>query len=131
MAMTLPDKPTILVVEDDDQTALFIRYFLEKEGYLVRHASDGKQAEEFIAAQPAPDLVTLDIDLPHARGDDLMLQIKTRPGWERVPVVMVTATPKSGDTNWAIRKGAKGYLMKPFQPADLLDCVAKLLAKKA
>jgi DNA-binding response OmpR family regulator len=129
--MTLTDKPTILVVEDDDQTAVFIRYFLEQEGFLVRHAADGKEAEEFIATQPAPSLVTLDIDLPHARGDDLMLNIKTREGWERVPVVMVTATPKSGDQNWAIRKGAKGYLVKPFEPAALLDCVRALLAKKA
>lgn len=126
---TLTDKRTILVVEDDDQTALFIRYILEQEGYLVRHAADGKEAREFIAGQPAPALITLDIDLPHAGGDDLMMQVKTQAGWERVPVVMVTATPKTVDTAWAIRKGAKGYLVKPFKPEDLLASVRQLVKK--
>jgi DNA-binding response OmpR family regulator len=122
-------KPVVLVVEDDDQTALFIRHFLEQDGYEVRQAADGKEALEAIAGMPPPALVTLDIDLPHAKGDELMLQIKTRPGWERVPVIMVTATPKSVDTTWAVRTGAKAYLVKPFKPAELLDTVRKLVSK--
>jgi twitching motility two-component system response regulator PilH len=124
-------KPVVLVVEDDDQTAVFIRHFLEQEGYEVRQAADGKEALEVIASMPPPALVTLDIDLPHARGDDLMMQIKTTAGWERVPVIMVTATPKSVDTTWAVRTGAKAYLVKPFKPEDLLATVRKLTAKSA
>ena len=63
-------KPVVLVVEDDDQTALFIRHFLEEAGYEVRQAGDGKEAADAIAQMPPPALVTLDIDLPHARGED-------------------------------------------------------------
>lgn len=122
-------KPVVLVVEDDDQTAVFIRHFLEQEGYEVRQAADGKEALEVIASMAPPALVTLDIDLPHARGDDLMMQIKTTAGWERVPVIMVTATPKSVNTTWAVKAGAKAYLVKPFKPAELLDTVRKLTAK--
>jgi len=91
-------KPLILVIEDDDQTALFIRHVLEGNGFEVRHAADGKEAEALIGQLAPPSLVTLDIDLPHASGDELMLKIKTTPGWERVPVVMVTATPKTEDS---------------------------------
>jgi len=124
-------KPVVLVVEDDQQTAFFIRYVLEQEGYVVRHAADGKEAADFIAGQPAPALVTLDIDLPHTKGDELMLQIKTQAGWERVPVVMITGKQKSGDTAWSVRTGSKGYLLKPFKPAELVEAARKLTAKKA
>jgi len=126
--MTLTDKPTILVVEDDEATAKLIRFVLEYEGFEVRHAADGLEAKGFITSQPAPALVTLDLELPHVKGEELMMQIKTTPGWERVPVVMITATRKK-DSAWAVRKGAKGHLAKPFQPEDLLKCVRKLLPK--
>ena len=123
-------KPVILIVEDDDQIAYFIRHVLERNDYQVRHAADGIEAKALIASLPAPDLVTLDIDLPHATGDELMLQIKGTPGWERVPVVMVTAKPKGGDTTWAVKSGAKAYLVKPFKPEELLDCVRRLIGQR-
>ena len=126
---TLPDKPTILVVEDDEDVVKLIRLVLEFEGFVVKHAADGLEAMAYIASNPAPALVTLDIELPHAKGDEVMMLIKTSPGWQRVPVVMITATPKTASA-WAVRSGAKGYLVKPFQPADLLACVRKLLPKK-
>jgi twitching motility two-component system response regulator PilH len=119
-------KQQILVVEDDDQIALFIRHFLEQGGYEVRVAADGKTAGELIGGSEPPSLVTLDIDLPHASGDELMLKIKTTPGWERVPVVMVTATPRTDDSTWAVKKGAKAYLVKPFKPEELVETVRRL-----
>jgi two-component system, OmpR family, alkaline phosphatase synthesis response regulator PhoP len=130
MAMTLTEKPTILVVEDDEDMARLIRLVLEYEGFQVRHIADGLEALAYIASQPAPALMTLDIELPHAKGDEVMMLLKTAPGWERVPVVMITATAKK-DSAWAVRRGAKGHLLKPFQPQQLLDCVRKLLKGKA
>ena len=123
-------KPQVLVIEDDDQTALFIRHFLESGGYEVLVAGDGKEATALIGRSPPPSVVTLDIDLPHASGDELMVKIKTTPGWERVPVIMVTATPKTDDSTWAVKKGAKGYLVKPFKPEELLDAVRRVTASK-
>jgi CheY-like chemotaxis protein len=120
----------ILIVEDDDQIAYFLRHVLERDGYEVRHAADGRQAQAQLAGLAPPDLITLDIDLPHATGDELMLEIKATPGWERVPVVMVTVKPKGGDTTWAVKAGAKAYLVKPFKPEDLLDCVGRLLGRR-
>ena len=120
-----------MVIEDDDQVALFIRHVLERNGYEVRVAADGKAAQALIGPTPPPSLVTLDIDLPHTSGDELMLKIKTTPGWERVPVVMVTATPKTEDSAWAVKKGAKAYLVKPFKPEELVDCVRRLARKTA
>lgn len=127
---TAAKRPLVLVIEDDDQTALFIRHFLEGGGFAVRVAGDGKEAEALIGRIEPPSVVTLDIDLPHASGDELMLRIKTTPGWERVPVIMVTATPKTEDSTWAVKKGAKDYLVKPFRPEQLLESVRRLAAPK-
>ena len=126
---TLTDKPTVLVVEDDEDIVKLIRLVLEFEGFEVEHAADGLKAMAYIASQPPPALVTLDIELPHAKGDEVMMSIKSSPGWDRVPVVVISATPKTAST-WTMRAGAKGYLVKPFQPQQLLDCVRKLLPKK-
>ena len=123
-------KPLVLVIEDDDQTALFIRHFLEAGGFEVRVAADGKEADALIGGIEPPGVVTLDIDLPHASGDELMLKIKTTPGWDRVPVIMVTAKPMTEDSTWAVKKGAKAYLVKPFKPAELLELVRRLSAPK-
>jgi len=120
----------ILVIEDDDQTALFIQHVLERAGYTVSFATDGNQAAALIDGAPPPDLITLDIDLPYATGDELMVKVKTTPGWERVPVVMVTRTPKTLDSPWALKVGAKAYLVKPFKPEQLIETVGKLVAKK-
>src|SRR5438552_15442558 len=100
-------KARILVIEDDDQTALFMQHVLEQAGYDVSFAADGKKAAELIGTMALPDLITLDLDLPHTTGDQLMLKIKTTQGWERVPVVMVTRTPKTPQTTWAVKTGAK------------------------
>ena len=124
-------KSRILVIEDDDQTALFIQHALERAGYEVSFATDGRKAADLIGHMPIPDLITLDIDLPYATGDELMLKIKTTEGWERVPVVMVTRKPKTVETTWAVKTGARAYLVKPFKPEQLIECVGKLVAKQA
>jgi DNA-binding response OmpR family regulator len=125
-------RPAILVVEDDDQIAHLIRYILEQEGYEVKHAADGKSALALIGGGMAPPaLVTLDIALPDMTGVELILQIKDTAGWERVPIVMVTAQPKDKDVNWAIKSGARAYIVKPFKPEELRDCVRKHARKPA
>jgi two-component system, OmpR family, alkaline phosphatase synthesis response regulator PhoP len=122
-------KPEILVVEDDDQTAHWMRIMLEADGWSVRHAANGKAARAAIGKTPPPWLVTLDVGLPDTSGVELILQIKEAPGWERVPIVMVTATPKDENVNWAIKSGAKAYLVKPFKPEELQATVKRLARK--
>lgn len=123
-------KPVVLVVEDDEQMVDLMRHELEKDGWAVASAATGKEAKRMIAAMPAPSLVTLDIALPDISGVELILQIKDTAGWEGVPIVMVTATPKGKDVNWAIKSGAQDYLVKPFKPEALRACVRRLAARK-
>ena len=123
-------KPVALVVEDDDQIAYLIQFILEQDGYRVQRAADGKAAQQLITGMAAPAVVTLDIALPQVQGDELMVLMRSQPGWERVPVLMVTAKPKDKDMAWAIKSGAQGYLVKPFQPDELRAQVRKLVARK-
>lgn len=122
-------KREVLVVEDDDQTVGWMRFMLEKDGWSVRHATDGQAAQALIGKVPAPWLITLDIGLPDMSGTELILAIKDAPGWERVPIVMVTATPKDENVNWAIKRGAKAYLVKPFNPEELQQTVRRFARK--
>lgn len=126
--MTEP-RPEILVIEDDNATADWMRIMLEKDGWTVRHAADGKAAKAAIGSGAMPWLITLDLGLPDTSGVDLMVDIKGTPGWQRVPVVVVTATPKDESVNWAIKKGARAYLVKPFKPEEL-QATVKNLARK-
>ena len=123
-------KPTVLVVEDDEQIAFLIQFILEQDGYRVQRAADGKVAAKIIAGMPPPALVTLDIALPHMQGDELIVLIKSQPGWEKVPVLMVTAKPKDKDMAWAIKSGAQGYIVKPFKPEELRERVRALAGAK-
>jgi DNA-binding response OmpR family regulator len=115
-----------MIVEDDDAMADLMRRVLEQDGWSVQRACDGKGARELIGGLAPPALVTLDIRLPDATGEELILHIRDAPGWERVPIIMVTAKPKDQSLNWTIKTGAKAYLVKPFKPEELRDCIRRV-----
>lgn len=126
---TAASREAALVVEDDDQIAYLIQYILEQDGYEVYRAPTLAAADSLIGTMPPPAVATLDIALPDGSGVDLIIQIKSRPGWERVPILMITATPKDESVNWAIKSGAKAYIVKPFKPEALREAVRKVARK--
>ncbi len=123
-------KPTVLLVEDDDQVASLMQMVFEQDGYSVRRASTCAQARQLIAELAPPTLVSLDILLPDGSGIDLILEIRSRPGWERVPIMMVTVREKDQEANWAVKTGARAYIVKPFKVEELRAAVARLVKKK-
>jgi DNA-binding response OmpR family regulator len=112
-------KPVLLMVEDDTVTAELIKVVMENNGYQVVYASDGRKAQSQIEALPPPALVLLDIGLPHVNGLELLDQIRKKPSWARVPVVMLTAAAEQADICKAIMAGATEYILKPFKPDAL------------
>ena len=120
------NKRTVLIVEDDRDMAALMQHILEQDGWTVNLAVDGKGAKELMNRLAPPALVTLDIFLPDASGMDLIVHVRDTPGWEQVPIVMVTAKAKDPDVNWAIKSGANAYLVKPFKPDELRDCVRRV-----
>ena len=108
-----------LVVEDDDQIAYLLQFILQKEGYTVKVARDGRAAQTLINDEPPPSIVTLDYMLPYMNGLELLAAIRARDDWKDVPVLMLTAKSQEKDIAHALQSGATGYLIKPFKPEEL------------
>ena len=118
-----------LVVEDDDQSVRILRLILEREGFQVHEAHDGRAAEALIDTLPPPAIVTLDVMLPHADGYALLERIRARPGWEAVPVIMLTALSQEKDIVRALDSGANDYLVKPLRLDELSARVRRLVKR--
>ena len=119
-----------LVVEDDPQIAHILRFILEREGYAVHHAADGRSAISLIDnLASAPAIVTLDIMLPHTDGYELLKRIRARVGWEAVPVILLTARSQEKDIVRGLEAGANDYIVKPFKPDELRARVKRLVKR--
>jgi DNA-binding response OmpR family regulator len=126
MPATQPEQ-SILVVEDDEHIAKVLTFMLERQGYRVTHAADGRAASDYIAANAAPDAVLLDVMLPYVDGFEIVRLIRERAGWAQVPVLMLTAKNAEQDTVRALDAGANDFIAKPFQPNELLARVRRVL----
>lgn len=122
--------PRALVVEDDEHIGMLLRFMLQRAGYQVQLVNDGRAAQAHITTQPAPDVMLLDVMLPYMDGLQLLALVRQQAGWEGVPVMMLTAKAQERDVTRAIEAGADAYLVKPFQPEELLAKV-KELARRA
>ena len=128
--MSKQAKPVALVIEDHEATATLLQVILKQEGFEVQRAADGKLAEAAIEKLAPPALVTLDVNLPDTSGGELLLRIRGKRGWEKVPVIMVTAKEKDSKVGWAIKAGANGHIVKPFEREVLLDCIKQVLGRR-
>ncbi len=115
---------TILVVDDDLDILELLRMNLEPEGYDVRTASDGKQAVEVAFVNP-PDLILLDVMMPHKDGFQVIEELKTREETKTVPVILLTARGQTEDKVQGLDAGADDYITKPF---DLPEVTARVKA---
>jgi two-component system, OmpR family, response regulator RegX3 len=109
----------ILIVEDEQSLAESIRYNLEREGFAVRVAADGAKALEVFRSEP-PDLVVLDLMLPHVSGLDVCRAMRLE---STAPIVMVTAKDAEADKVTGLELGADDYVTKPFSMRELLSRV--------
>jgi two-component system response regulator RegX3 len=113
-------EPTsILVVEDEEALADSVRYNLEREGYAVEVAGDGRTALERFRARPA-DLVILDLMLPEMSGLDVCRALRADSS---VPIIIVTAKDSEADKVAGLELGADDYVTKPFSVRELVSRV--------
>lgn len=119
--------PTILMIEDHDDTACLVRFILERHGYTVRHAPDGRNAKRLMETSEPPDVVLLDISLPSLSGLEVLRTIRSTPEWKQIPVIMLTANGRPESIAEATTLGATEYLKKPFSPDHLLRTVASFV----
>ena len=119
--------PTILLVEDDRIVSAMVQHLLERRGYDVQTAADGRAAVAMIDKIDAPRLVILDVMLPFIDGFELISRIKSKPDWSDVRVIMLTSKTQERNVVRAIESGADDYIVKPFQPQELMARVGRFI----
>lgn len=112
----------ILLVEDEERVADFVRRGLKAEGYSVEHACDGETAQELLQSRNF-DVVILDLMLPGISGSEVCRRMRARK--DNTPVLMLTALDSTDERVTGLRLGADDYLPKPF---DFDELVARLEA---
>jgi DNA-binding response OmpR family regulator len=120
-------RPAVMVVEDDRVIVTLLRHILERRGYDVWMAADGREALRRLNGDP-PALVLLDIVLPYVDGFELIRQIRATPSWSDVPVIMLTVKAQERNVVRALDAGADDYMVKPFKPEELAARVRRFLS---
>jgi twitching motility two-component system response regulator PilH len=102
---------------------------LTKHGLTVIQANDGADAKAKIEANRSalPDLVVTDIIMPNMNGYELCRWLKADPQAKSIPVVMVTTKSEDFDRYWAMKQGGDAYLIKPYNPEELITIIKQLL----
>src|SRR5688572_33468184 len=113
-----PERSTILIVDDFDDTRLLLRTWLEKKGYRVIEAEDG-QAAVSTAESRRPDLIIMDVEMPELDGLSATRQIRGLPGFEHVPIIAVSAYGAHQFREEALTAGCNEYVSTPFEPDEL------------
>ncbi len=119
-------KPGVLVVEDDPKTAELIRLYLDREGYPVMVAKNGREALD-LARRHRVEIVLLDVMLPEMDGMDVCRVLR---GESDVGIILVTARTDEATTLLALDLGADDYVTKPFRPRELVARVRAVLRRR-
>lgn len=119
----------IVVVEDDNIVSTMLKHLLERRGFSIEIASDGRRASEIVENEMPPALVILDVMLPFVDGFELIRKIRSNEKWKAVPIVMLTAKTRETDIVRALEAGADDYVSKPFQPQELIARVKRFVRK--
>ena len=115
----------ILVVDDEKKIVDIVKAYLEKEGYQVIIAYDGKSALE-LAKNQSPDLIILDLMLPEVSGWDVCRELRKK---SNVPIIMLTARDEVPDKIVGLELGADDYVTKPFSPNEVVSRVRTVLRR--
>lgn len=121
---------TVLIVEDNELNLKLFRDLLEAHNIKTLEVRDGTKAVEF-AEQHTPDLILLDIQLPHISGFDISRELKRREKTKHIPIIAVTAFAMHDDEEKIRAAGCEAYMSKPISIAPFVAIVRKYLTKAA
>ena len=120
-----PDNKTVLVIEDDRNTAALVSLYLKRDGFAVLTAANGQVGLD-LARRHGPDLVILDLMLPELDGWEVCRRLRRTSD---VPVIMLTARNEEIDRVAGLTLGADDYVAKPFSPRELVARVKAVLRR--
>lgn len=117
---------TILIVEDNRLNMKLFNDLLQAHGYSTIQSLDGTEAVA-LTEEHRPDLILMDIQLPHISGLEITKMIKEKDNLKHIPVIAVTAYAMNGDEDNIIKGGCDGYIAKPISVTNFLETVADFL----
>lgn len=120
----------ILVVDDERSIVRLVQINLERQGYEVVTAYDGKEALDKVESE-RPDMLVLDVMMPFMDGFEVLEAMKKDPRNRDIPIIMLTAKAQDADVYQGWAKGVHSYLTKPFNPMELLSFVKRILEGEA
>jgi len=123
-------KGTILYVEDNPDNRLLVKRILLAEDYSLLEAIDGKDALNVLRTA-RPDLILMDINMPDMDGYTLTAKIKSLPGFERIPILALTANVMRGDKERTLEAGCDGYIQKPLDIDQLTREIEKFISRRS
>jgi len=115
----------VLVVDDSKTELLFLSDLLQKNGMLVRTAEGADEALKSLASDK-PDLILMDVVMPGQNGFQLTRSINRTPEYAHIPIIMCTSKNLETDRVWGLRQGAKDYVTKPVNAAELMEKIRAL-----
>jgi diguanylate cyclase (GGDEF)-like protein len=121
-------KPKILLVDDDPDILDVLEITLSEEKYEILKARDGKEAMRIIKSKPL-DLVLLDYNIPKVNGRQVCLEVKKDILLRHLPIIMITGKGEISDKVGGIDAGADDYIVKPFEPKELLARIRMVLRR--
>jgi diguanylate cyclase (GGDEF)-like protein len=121
-------RPRILLVDDDPDILDILEIALSEENYEILKAKDGKEAIQIIQSKPL-DLVLLDYSIPKMNGRQVCLEVKRDILLRHLPIIMVTGKGEVSDKIGGIDAGADDYIVKPFEPKELLARIRMILRR--
>ena len=119
-------KPTLLIIEDNEQNLYLMKYLLEKNGFSVVSTPDGQSGIK-LASEVKPALIVLDIQLPLMDGYAVAAAIRKTPALSGIPIIAVTSYALSGDREKCLAAGATDYMEKPINSAGFVELVRRHL----
>lgn len=123
----MESKPKILIVDDEKNICELVRLYIEKEGFDAIIANDGQEAVAKFNKEK-PDLILLDIMLPIKDGWQVCREIRAQ---SKVPIIMLTAKGETFDKVLGLELGADDYVVKPFEPKELIARIRAVLRRSA
>ncbi|HUQ26668.1 MAG TPA: response regulator [Burkholderiales bacterium] len=120
----------ILLVEDDPDQAALAELRLTMAGYQVHTVDVAKALSRYLRQQARPDLLLLDVMLPDGNGFDILAQLRGRPEFSTLPIVLLTAKAELVDIRNGLALGADGYITKPYSKSQLAEVIGHVLKHK-
>ena len=117
---------TIIVIEDNEQNLYLVTFILEKSGYRVVPARNGRAGID-LSCETNPALILLDIQLPVMDGYAVARELRKNPALADIPIVAVTSYAMTGDREQALAAGCTGHIEKPINPETFIADIEKYL----